>query len=691
MNRKEKIFTLNGSWFYLPDADKSYSYKDVKLFYKENELSKMKIPSNWYLSDLGDYSGSVWFVKEFRIEGVNDELCVLIFKGVDYLTEVYLNDQFVGKHEGYFQRFFFEINGKIQEGDNLLIIKVTSDKEETEFTWPHRKKLIKGIFNHHDCRPGGWNLLYGQDRNTGGIWNDVLIFFDSKIYISNFKVLSKIFPDKNSALVNFELEYLLNQNLRSNVRFKAEIKFRGEKVWQSEFVVQKNSETKIILIAQLENPQRWFPYEIGEPNLYEFLILSDQEIIFNSTFGLREIELKENVFLINGKRLFLRGTNIIPEQLLSTLTTEKIKFIVDSLKEANINVVRIHAHVNRQELYDFFDREGFLIWQDFALQWTYDESKEFIQNAVRQIKDMVKQSHHHPSIVFWCCHNEPGKQIETLDEFLYYAVLTEDSTRIVQKASNYEEHCYEGWYWGKKENYIATPMGPLVTEFGAQALPEKISLLKFIPQDLIDKPEHEKWNYHNFQFEQTFHIAGIERGRSLDEFIENSQTYQAELLKEAIHHYRRKKFNGISGIIQFMFIDCWESITWSVIDYFGKKKKGFFALKNAFNPLLLSVNLRQNIYSNLSKKFNLEFWIINDYHRAFQNFLVKFYLNEKEIYEITLERIDPDSIRHFSFEDLDIKIPQKLEPGFQELKIELRSDKMELISFDKFDLEYRNV
>lgn len=691
MLKRKRIFSLNGSWNYLIDEQDHFTYLELKKKYFDGESRNVTIPSNWYLTEINDYSGTIWFIKEFEFKLNENDLVILQFDGVDYFSEIFLNDFYLGKHEGYFQSFFFDVSEFIKKGKNLLIVKVSSPKEDTVNVWPDRKKLIKGIFNHHDCRPGGWDKEHGQDRNTGGIWNNVLIYTNPFIYISNLKIFPQIFYDKNLALINFELEYFLSKSLDKDLLLNAIIQKENEIIWATNFTIHKNSKSRVFLVGEIQNPQLWFPYDIGEPNLYEFIIFSGDEIISKSNFGIREVELRDEVFFINGKKLFLRGTNIIPEQMLSSLNEDKINFIIKELKEANINIVRIHAHVNRQELYDAFDQEGILVWQDFALQWTYDESKEFLSNAILQIRDMVNQFHHHPSIVFWCCHNEPGEQINTLDEFLFDAVLREDNTRIVRKASNYEEHCYEGWYWGKKENYITTPMGPLVTEFGAQALPEKESLLKFIPQNLINKPEDQKWNYHNFQYEQTFHIAKIDRGNLIDEFIENSQNYQARLLKEAIHHYRRKKFQGINGIFQFMFIDCWESITWSVIDYFGKRKKGFYALKDSFNPLLLTVNLLQDIYSNLSKKLNIEFWIINDYHREFFDHSVHFYLNNDEVYVEKINKIESNSVIHFPFERLEIKLPENLYEGFYNLKVELKNHKMELISSEEFKIEIRKI
>ncbi len=685
--RPQKSKLLNGTWKYIKDQNDSLNLEDVKKALLSNEVGFLKIPSNWYLTEIGDYSGTIWFLSEFEYVSSGDELVILQFDGVDYFCEVYLNDVYLGEHEGYFQRFYFDISHVINSGSNLLVVKVNSPREDTTFSWPNRKKLIKGIFSHHDCRPGGWDPEHGQDRNTGGIWNNVMIYVDKVIYISNFKVYTKILYEQKRAFVNFEIDYVLNSSI-THKTLEVSIKHRDKTVCNRKIKVSQIKNGKLYFTAEILDVHLWFPYEIGEPELYQIEISTEEEIIFRSHFGIREVELKNSIFYINNRRFFLRGTNIIPEQMLSNLTAEKIESLINLLKEANINIVRVHAHVNRKELYDAFDQAGILVWQDFALQWEYDDSEDFISNAVEQIKDMVNQLHYHPSIVFWCCHNEPGEQINKLDEFLYNAIQSGDNTRIIRKASNFEEHCYEGWYWGDYRNYVAAPMGPLVTEFGAQALPVKKSFEKFIPESESKNPESKIWAYHNFQYEQTFNIAKIDKGNSIDEFIENSQTYQATLLKEAIHYYRRKKYNSISGIFQFMFIDCWESISWSVIDYYGEKKKGFNALKDAFNPILLSVNLRQFIYSYRSKKLNLELWIINDFHRELNNLILIFWLNEREFHKMKVPRVEKDSLLHFPFVEIEVPVPEFLSKGFYKLRIDLRDEDLNLISHVEFDMEF---
>ena len=165
---------LNGLWKYIPDPGTNLDILKAKELLLSGNTREMSVPSNWELQGLHNFNGSVWFLKEFESCN-NDGLNILKFSGIDYFADVWFNDIYLGRHEGYFQPFFFDISG-IYKNKNQLIVRVTSPFEEPVKEWPLKKKLIKGIFNHHDCRPGGWDYERGQDKNTGGIWNDVKIY-----------------------------------------------------------------------------------------------------------------------------------------------------------------------------------------------------------------------------------------------------------------------------------------------------------------------------------------------------------------------------------------------------------------------------------------------------------------------------------------------------------------------------------
>jgi beta-mannosidase len=666
------MIKLNGIWKYISDSDSKLLIEQIKAKINLGEFSgSMKIPSNWELEGLRNFSGTIWFVRVFdNAEPPGTKR--IVFGGIDYFSEVWVNGDFVGSHEGYFQTFDFLLDDTIlTKKNNILIVRVTSPKEEAGKVWPNKKQLIKGIFNHHDCRPGGWSLANGQDKNTGGIWNDVCLVTEEKIIIDNLK-LQPIISNEFNEFVEIKIAFHYRSFLRKQRKIEAKIQIKSGN--------NKIQTTKVIfdvepiggfatVIIKVDKPEFWYPWELGIPTLTKIKISSKYFNPLTTTIGIREVKLSEkSEFIINGKRLFLRGTNIIPEQFLSNLSRSKIKKLVTWLREANINIVRVHAHVNRKELYQEFDKAGILVWQDFALQWTYDASTEFKANAVSQIKDMVNQFYNHPSIVFWCCHNEPGEQIKTLDNYLFGAVKEEDQSRIVRKASNYEEHPYEGWYWGHLENYAATPMGPLVTEFGAQAIPVLSSLKKMLSDENIRELNWDKWEYHNFQYEQTFNLAGINLGKNIEEFISNSHNYQSELINKAVNFYRRKKNKGITGIFQFMFIDCWDSISWSLIDYYGQKKPGYSALRNSYEPFFISLNLKKSKYQVGAELF-MDLWIINDLHIAFRNLTLIVSIENEELVRLKKIQIAEDSVLHIDDKKFKIKLPNDNIEGILSIKL----------------------
>ncbi len=668
----DKKINLNGEYFFVKDSLEKFKIEQIKDAFENNQTDgTMTVPVNWELAGLHNFNGAVWFIKKFEMNFLHEDLSRLHFLGVDYFADVWLNWHFIGRHEGYFSPFSFNVS-KFLERENILVVRVSSPYEEPEAVWPDKKKLIKGIFSHHDCRPGGNSKEYGQDQNTGGIWNDVFLELGSKTILQNIKIISTVNEDKSKAYLKVEIILLTDNNVSNQILITFQIISPADEIFEYEYVYNLKSGTnKTNFDFTISSPQLWWSWDLGKANLYRLKISSEYFPSQEIPFGVREFHLDEQQqFFINGEKLFLRGTNIIPAQFLSDFKKDNIEKVVSLMREANINIVRVHAHVNRKEFYDECDKQGVIVWQDFSLQWTYDDSDKFKLEAIKQIKEMVNHLYNHASIAVWCCHNEPGSQICPLDPSLEQAVYSEDISRIVRRASNYEEHAYDGWYWGDKEHYAAAPMGPLVTEFGAQGLPELDSLKKIVGDKNLLTPNWQEWEYHNFQTDQTFNIAKIKMGNSIETFIENSQEYQSDLLKTAIDYYRRKRFNGINGIFQFMLIDCWASITWSVVDYYYKKKKAYETLKNCYQPVYISINVRQDQYF-AGKKLLLDIYLINDLHFDFGNCDLKFYLDGNEVHQINNLNLKNNQMVFINYESLAITIPQGFRTGNYKMILKL--------------------
>lgn len=668
--------SLNGSWLY---AATESALEEIQEW-----QGTMDVPSNWELQGLHNYSGTVWFKRSFTLGPMTrGPRHWLLFQGVDYLHEVYVNGQKVGEHEGYFQVHEFEVTAYLKEGVNEIATKVSSPFEEPGAFWPNRKRLIKGVFSHHDARPGGWSHERGQDRNTGGIWNDVLLYTTSDIKLNRCKVTPHL--RGTEAVLTIETQLFTPKEQHVIIHYAVEpYNFESDGWYETttEISVQVGEKT-VYAVMTIPDPKLWWTWDHGEQPLYRVTVTvegEDSSFCYDDVFGIREVyqDGKGRIFL-NGREVFIRGTNYIPTQWLSDFTNEKIEQDIQLMKQANINGVRVHAHVTRDEFFAACDRHGLFVWQDFALQWSYQETDEFVSNAVRQIKEMVNQYYNHPSIMIWCCHNEPSTNYRYLDPLLEWAVREEDGKRIVKLASDFTEHVYPGWYHGSYHEYLRLPGAPFVTEFGAQALPNLDSLKSMLEDHELWPPKWERWAYHNFQYDETFNVANVSLGASLEEFIENSQRYQADLLKFAIENYRRHKGN-ITSLFQFMFVDCWPGITWSVLDYNRQPKKGYWALKQAYEPLLVTVEMQRKRVNPGHHLFK-SVVAVNDYSVNFSGLALQITVEDEMGREYFRHINDP--IRDIGPNEvvplvqLEIgaqdywKVPDELQPGFYSVCLKL--------------------
>jgi beta-mannosidase len=615
---------LDGEWECLPSE--THQPGDLP----ESGWRPIVVPSNWHLAGLPDHEGTLWYRKRFAVDEalLAKAAKLLCFEGVDYLADVWLNGTLIGRHEGYFAPFHLDATSALRRGESELCVRVSSPREESGKAWPYRKQLIKGIFNHHDCRPGAWHPRHGQSANTGGIWGSVTLVGHARPYVRDVHVSVHQHGARAKVIARMTLAALP----MAHAPLELQVVCRGpggEEVAcvKSSHVVGPDT-GELSVGFTIAEPRLWWSWDHGEQPMYTLEIaLGDERA--EQRFAVRTVERRGEVFYLNERRIFLRGSNVIPAQWLSAYGAAQATEDVRLAREAGLNMLRVHAHVNRRELYEACDAAGMLVWQDFALQWSYDDGPELAREATRQAREMVRLLRRHPSIVVWCCHNEPVGQERTLDPLLVEAVLAEDGSRIVRSHSDFREHPYPGWYYGHVHEFAALPGAPLVTEFGAQALPSVETMREMIPPADLWPPNWAAWAFHDFQFEQTFHVAGVDAKGTLEAFVVASQTYQARLLRYAIDAYRRARFAPIVGILQFMFVDGWPSITWSVLDHHRRPKLGYETLREVCSPVYLSVRPETPI-ATAGRALPLSVVLINDLHESFDGAEIAFSLNDAE-------------------------------------------------------------
>ncbi len=638
--------SLEGRWQFWPDPEASTDLSPVSELpenLNQQTWKGIQVPSNWFLEGQ-DLSGVVWYQRHFSVTpSLKGKVFTLQFDGIDYSADVWLNGQYLGFHEGYFQPFQFQVSDQLRfDQENTLVVRVNSPLEPTGADWSLNKRLIKGIFSHHDTRPGGAWTERGQAHNTGGIWAPVRLQISDKLAVQRLKVTPHLLED-GSGLARGKLKLVDGAIPLEKVKLRLQLSplnFSG--------MPQPLLEKTIDLTpgqAELEfelfhpQPRLWWTWDHGQPNLYRVTVevLHEDQVLdrIEQDFGFRTIafDAQEKVWILNGKRIFLRGTNYIPTQWLSEMTPQKYRRDLDMMQQANVNAVRVHAHVLAEDFYRQSDRAGLLVWQDFPLQWGYQETPEFLKQATRQAKDMIDGLYNHPSIAIWSLQNEPPwdadwmqykyksydpNHNEKLTQALFKNLQGFDDTRYLHAASLTGEHPWWGWYSHTYEKYAEPTTEPIISEYGAQALPDLASLKRIFREDELwpdSEADWDKWEYHNFQRKETFEIAKVEMGNTPEEFIENTQQYQAELTQFAAESYRRQRYQPVSSIFQFMFVENWPSVNWGIVDYWRNPKPGYEALKLAYQPVLPSIEPMQQD-SALGEPVEFGLWVVNDrFHR----------------------------------------------------------------------------
>jgi beta-mannosidase len=613
-----KTLSLKGEWQYHINHEpqvEGYRYQ-----FKEDDPT-MQLPNNWYKQGI-NHAGIIWFQKE--VEGSKlpkNAKHFLNFKGVDYLCDVWVNGTLVGSHKGYFQEFEFDITEHLNENKNRIVVKVNSPLENYPQHFSLHKTLLRGIFSHHDTRPGGAWSAKGQDRNSGGIWNDVSIKSYENYKFENIKVTPSLNEDGVSLAVKLRLKALEEPRFFFKKKVKVTItpaNFEG-KSFEKEFRLKPNKEHH--LTFALEGAKLWETYDRGFPHLYNMSFEVDNTQHTLRTGFKTLVQNKDEIHFLNGDSIYLKGTNYISSQYMSEMDEEALRKDLELMKKAHINTIRVHAHVEPQRFYKLCDEMGFLVWQDYNLQWGYIESEAFEKEALKQAIEMVDLLYNHPSIYIWTMHNEPPwdsdwmkwkypdynpKQNERLDKKLYDLVSSYDTYHLTKKVSSNKEHPWFGWYSKKYQNFADRSKAQVITEYGAQAIPNFESLKKFVPNKYLKptwKKAKEHWEYHNFQFKNS-KTYGVEFKKSVKQFIYDSQKYQADLIKFATEMLRIQKYNSTTAIFQFMFKEGWPSMNWGIVDYYLEPKMGYKALKEAYAPII--------VVTKQTRENKLEFHIVND-------------------------------------------------------------------------------
>ena len=328
-------------------------------------------------------------------------------------------------------------------------------------------------------------------------------------------------------------------------------------------------------------------------------------------------------FELNGVAVFMKGANYVPQDVfLNRVTREQYATLLQAVKDAGMNMIRVWGGgaYQRDEFYDLCDEYGILVWHDFMFAGgMYPFDSAFLDNVKKEAEFEVKRLSNHPCMALWCGNNEcsegwhrwgwqdPFDSIqraaiwhgyqELFNEILPNAVHAFSQTAYwesspefgrgdVRHTSEGDAHNWFVWHDGEPFENYEQKVPRFMSEFGFQSMPELKTLKMFVPDSALHiaseaMKAHQKhgrgFAIINAYMQRQYGSVPVQ----FSDYVKRSQQLQAEGMVKGVRAHMGARPYCMGSLI-WQLNDCWPSVSWSMIDYYGRKKPVYESVKKLF-------------------------------------------------------------------------------------------------------------
>lgn len=574
----------------------------------------------------------------------------LVFAGLDTYAKVLLNNQEILVADNMFRSWTIDIKPYLKEGNNSLYVVFESAvkkgkqlSSQLTYTLPGEEK----VFTRKAQYQYGWD--WGPRFVTTGIFKNVKLRF---LNVAEIKDIHYTVTKVTDSLATFTLKFDIHtyrdgyydmfiKDVSSGEVFPKE----GQRV-----SLYNKGVRPFAITLKIPRPKLWWCNGMGEQNFYDYTItlIKKSGSIDSKTVsvGVRSIELvqeddaigKTFYFKLNGKPVFMKGANYIPQDnFLSRVSANDYRTVVMLAKSRGMNMLRVWGGGTYadEEFYKACDKSGILVWQDFMFACAmYPGDSAFIENVKKEAREQVHRLALHPCIALWCGNNEidegwnnwgwqkqfnysKSDSIKIWNDYLklFHQVLPGIVKEHAPKTNYIPTSPQIGWghkesltqgdshYWGvwwgnEPFEVYEKKVGRFMSEYGFQSLPNLNSFKEFISLSQItlnsDAVKNHQKHPTGFKTIETYMERDFTVPKDFEKYIYISQLTQARGMQIAIEAHRRAK-PACMGTLFWQLNDCWPATSWSAIDYYKQPKAFYYELERLYDNVLLSI-IKSDIY-----------------------------------------------------------------------------------------------
>ena len=643
-----------------------YNQKYPEPYYGiNNKIESKLIPD---ISETGRDFYTYWFRTDFTVpQSFKGKTVWLQLDGINYRAEVWVNGNLLSTMNGMFIQDYINVTDFVKVGEkNGLAIKVYP----VDVPGSAKPKSWGAAGEFHNGGNGniglnttmlmtvGWDFTFMdgiRDRNTG-IWKNISLYATGRVALRHPFVKSELRkPDYDQARETVSVEIINPSTSNRVISCKVKGEIVGENItFEKTFRLMRGEEKTATFSPEefpqlvINSPKLWWPVNKGPQNLYDLKLtvsVDGKECDSVKTrFGIREIVSdrktpdKSRVFYVNGKRLFIRGTNWIPEAMLRT-SDERTYAELRYSRQSGVNLLRMWGGGIAESDYFFqlCDELGLLVWQEF---WMTGDTRHPHDKGLymSNVESTVKRIRNHPSLAYYVASNE-STEVTGTPELLNKL----DGTRGFQMQSE----C-EGVHDGSPYKQVnpmqhyentASPRGSRVDgfnpEYGAPTLPTVEILREMMDEKDLWPINKEVWDYldgNGFHLMSTMYtdlVNNYGKSSSIDEFAQKGQLLGAINSKSIweVWNYNKLDYGDrfCSGLL-FWYHNCsMPQVASRMWDWSLEPTASLYHTANSLEPLHAQFDYLKNTVS-----------VVNDYYREFKNYKViaqVYDINSKKVFE----------------------------------------------------------
>lgn len=430
---KARIQSLSGTWkFQLANSPFDAPADFANEAFDSSKWNDIAVPGMWQLQGFGKgphYTNVQYhfhvdppnpplaenecgsYITRFQVpEQLQDDQLRLRFEGVDSAYHVFLNGTEIGYHQGSRNPAEFDVTEFVRKSEeNILAVRV-----------------------YQFC-----DGSYIEDQDQwwlSGIFRDVfLLGFPRERHIEDLSVQTLLDENYKDATLKVAVEVTGGGNVHLKL-----LDAQKREVAAASKAADATARQTVEFSIPVTDPHKW---TAETPYLYDLVVSLENTQFVAHRVGFRQVELKDGLIKVNGKRVVFKGANRHEHHPLHgrTVPYDFLKKDLLLMKTHNINSIRTSHQINDPRLYDLADElglwvmdeadlecHGFETIEDAALspkdralpfadrqlltrgnaaKWTSD-NPAWKDAYVDRAKQMVQRDKLHPSVVIWSLGNE---------------------------------------------------------------------------------------------------------------------------------------------------------------------------------------------------------------------------------------------------------------------------------------------